>query len=298
MLVAIWAVAACGDKRRPSTTPPVPVDATDAGARGSDAGVAVTPTTADPARIAPHTAFVTAVALDRTGTAAASVDAIGAIRLWRSLDGTTPPVAVPLQGARALEVARDGAGFTVAAIDGSSAAHLYHLDASGGVLTVADVPAVPQAVGLVAGAGGAWYVARADQSIALVDRAGAIIDELSRDGTRIEALRPLGAHDAIAIVSRQGAAGPAFAAVTLGIERGHLAWRREVPLAVAPAAPVELAVAPDGKHLAYFADPAVQAGALRNNEVRVEVSVRLLRQRQARNHRIELRVQLDRKAHV
>ncbi len=264
MLVAIWAVAACGDKRRPTTTPPISVDATDAGAGGGalDGGVAVAPTPAEPARIAPHTAFVTAVAIDRAGTAAVSIDGLGAIRLWRALDGSAPPVALPQHGARALEVARDGAGFTVGAIDGSSAAHLYHLDASGAVLDVADVPAVPQALGLVAGADGTWLVARADQSIARVDRHGAIIDEVSRDGTRIEALRPLGARDAVALVSRQDATGRAFAAVTLGIERGHLTWQREVPLAVAPTTPVELAVAPDGKHLAYFADPtAVKAAA-------------------------------------
>ncbi|MBL8621465.1 MAG: hypothetical protein JNK64_09185 [Myxococcales bacterium] len=263
VLVAIWAVAACGDKRRPTTTPPIPVDATDAGAGagGIDGGVAVTPTAAEPARVAPHTAFVTAVALDRAGTAAVSIDALGAIRLWRALDGSAPPVALPQHGARALEVARDGAGFTVGSIDGSSAAHLYHLDATGAVLDVADVPAVPQAVGLVPTADGAWLVARADQSIALVDRQGAIVDEVSRDGTRVEALRPLGASDAIALVSRQDATGRVFAAVTLRVERGHVTWQREVPLAIAPSAPVELAVAPDGKHLAYFADPAAVKAA-------------------------------------
>lgn len=261
-LVAVWAAAACGDKQRPPTTPPVPGDATDAGPGAVDAGVAVAPPgPIDPPRVAPHTAFITAVALDRAGTAAVSIDALGAIRLWRALDGSAPPVALPQHGARALEVARDGAGFTVGSIDGSSAAHLYHLDGSGAVLDVADVPAVPQALGLVPVADGAWLVARADQSIARVDRHGAIIDEVSRDGTRVEALRPLGATDAVALVSRQDATGRVFAAVMLGIEGGRLTWQREVPLAIAPTTPVELAVAPDGKHLAYFADPAAVKAA-------------------------------------
>lgn len=261
-LVAIWAAAGCGDKQRPPTTPPIPGDATDAGAGAIDAGIAEAPRPpADPPRIAPHTTFIAAVAVDRTGTAAVSLDAMGAIRLWRALDGSAPPVALPQHGARALEVARDGAGFTVGSIDGSGAAHLYHLDATGAIVDVADIPAVPQAVGLVASGDGAWLVARADQSIALVDRRGVIVDELSRDGTRIEALRPLGTGDAIAVVSRQEAAGRAFAAVTLAVAGGRATWEREVPLAAAPMTPVELAVAPDGKHLAYFADPAVVKAA-------------------------------------
>ena len=88
-LVAIWAAAGCGDKQRPPTTPPIPGDATDAGAGAIDAGVAEAPRTpADPPRIAPHTTFIAAVAVDRTGTAAVSLDAMGAIRLWRALDGS------------------------------------------------------------------------------------------------------------------------------------------------------------------------------------------------------------------
>ena len=252
---------ACGDRGSHTTTPPVPHDATDAGATTVDGGTPPPVATATtPARPAPHTSSIVGVALDRTGTAAASIDAIGSVRLWRALDGSAPPLALPLRGARALEVAIDADGFTVGAIDGSSAAHLYHVDRAGGLLGVDDVPAVPQALGLVALDDGAWLLARADQSLALTDRTGTIVDELVRDGTRIEALRPVGAHDALAIVSREGDRGREFVAVAIGTGGGHLAWQRELPLAIAPLAPVEAAVAPDGKHLAYFATPeAVKA---------------------------------------
>ncbi|MBK9035308.1 MAG: hypothetical protein IPL61_29320 [Myxococcales bacterium] len=258
----IPALLACGgDSHKPPTSPPPRV--------GSDGGATVTPDLggatdwgpAAPPRIAPHTAFITATVLDRTATAAISIDTIGALRLWPALDGTAAPIALPQRGARALEVVRHAGGFVVGAIDASGTAHLFRLTADGGLLDVVDVPAVPQAIGLVASAADAWLVVRADQSIALADGHGAIVDELSRDGTRIEALRPSGATDALAIVSRADGVDRTFAAVAITVADRHLRWGAERPLAIAPRTPVELAVAPDGAHLAYFADPAAVKAA-------------------------------------
>jgi len=97
---------ACGDRGRHTTTPPVPHDATDAGATTVDGGTPPPVATATtPARPAPHTSSIVGVALDRTGTAAASIDAIGSVRLWRALDGSAPPLALPLhKGARFLGI--------------------------------------------------------------------------------------------------------------------------------------------------------------------------------------------------
>lgn len=263
-VVVSMSLVGCGEGRRPPVTTPTPADAPDGGGGGGavDAGVAIAPDpAAAPPRVAPHSSFVTAVVLDRSGQLAASVDGIGGVRLWRALDGSLPPVALPLRGARALDVVRDGSGYAVGAVDASGAAHLFRLDAAGGVISGVDVPAMPQAIGIVAERADAWLVVRADQSIALVDSHGAIVDDLSRDGTRLEAVRPVGTAGAMVMISRSDGAERVFAVVPLTVRGAELVWGTERVLAVPPVTPVELAVAPDGKHLAYFADPAAVKAA-------------------------------------
>ena len=123
-VVVSMSLVGCGEGRRPPVTTPTPADAPDGGGGGGavDAGVAIAPDpAAAPPRVAPHSSFVTAVVLDRSGQLAASVDGIGGVRLWRALDGSLPPVALPLRGARALDVVRDGSGYAVGAVDASGA---------------------------------------------------------------------------------------------------------------------------------------------------------------------------------
>ena len=261
-------VAACGDHGRPTgptgpTVGPGPAGpleplgptAPNAGPtpRTDDAGIAIAPPAAEPARIAPHPGQIIATALDRTGTAAVTIDNLGDVRVWRSLDGTLAPVALPFHGARALELARDGDALVVGRIDPAGAAHFYRLDRDGRLLATGDAPAVPQAIGLVAMSADAWLIVRADHSLVLVDAHGAQLDEVVPTGLRIEALRPAGARDALAIVSHGGVG---YGAVAVTVADREVTWGREHALAIAPMTPVEVATSPDGKRLVYFADPA------------------------------------------
>ena len=267
VLIVAGACAACGDRKPPvRVTPPDSPDAGATGATGAtgDGGTASAPgqPPTDPGvRIAPHAAQIVGTVLDRAGTAAVTIDTLGDVRLWRSFDGTRPPVALPFHGARALELATDGAERVVGRIDASGAAHFYRHDADGRLLATGSAAAVPQAVGLVALTADRWALVRADHSIALVDASGALLDEEARTGVRLEALRPLGDRAAIAIVSRGPIDAATFAMVTIGLDGDALTWSAERPLAVTPLAPVELAASPDGKRLAYFADPSVAPAA-------------------------------------
>ena len=256
------AAVACGDRRPPVSVTPPPT-AIDAGV-AADGGVAIVtpPFAADPAvRIAPHAAQIVATALDPTGTAAVTLDVIGDVRLWRRLDGTRPPIALPFHGARALELTIDQGDFVIGRIDPAGAAHFYRLDADGKLVATGSAAAVPQAIGLVSAGGRYWSLVRADHAIVLVDDRGAQHHELARDGVRIEALRPLIASTAIAIVSRDRDGDLGYDAVTIGRASQQLTWGKPIALPIAPLRPVEVAASPDGRRLAYFADPAAVAAA-------------------------------------
>lgn len=260
-------LAACGDRRPPPVATPQPPDA---GATtvvtlpdGGTTTVVLPPTPADDGvRIAPHNAMILATALDRSGTAAVTLDLLGDVRLWRALDGTQPPIALPFHGARALELAVDGnRDLVVGRIDPAGACQLYRFDRTGKLVATGSAPAVPQAIGLVAVSATAWMIVRADHSIVLADDHGAQLDELAHSSLRIEALRPMGADGAIAIVSHDRGGDASFGAVAVGVAKGKLVWGQEVALPVAPVTPVEVAASPDGKRLAYFADHAVAQAA-------------------------------------
>ncbi|MEZ4398640.1 MAG: hypothetical protein R3B06_01380 [Kofleriaceae bacterium] len=251
----------CGDRRPPLAPPgstagatgPEPVDG------GPDAGPGAEPAAAP--RLAPHAGAIAAVVLDHDATAALSNDLRGGVRLWPTLDGTREPAVVPATGAVALDLARTGDGFVVGAIDASGAPHLYRLDARGGLRGSTDIPAVPQGVGLVALGADAWLLVRADQSIELYDRGGRRRAVTARDGTRVAAVRAEAADRAVIIISQRSGTTAAAAAITLTVAGDELTWGTPVPLPIAPDAPVELALSPDGKRLAYLSTPALVAAA-------------------------------------
>jgi hypothetical protein len=250
-LAAVAAVAACGE-RPPSLRAPGVNAAVDA---GPDASPPSPPLPAAEApRVAPHPGQITAVVVERAGTAAVTIDHLGDVRLWPSLDGTQPPVALPFHGALALDVARTPGWLAVGAIDPSGAAHLYRFSAVGGLIDVVDVPAVPQAVGLVAVADG-WLVVRADQSIIRVGADGVASAPLERDGHRIEAITRSASGAAYALLSRGAADQRLAVVVTVVVGRDGLRWGREVALPTPPAVPAELVVSPDDRLVAYLTPP-------------------------------------------
>ncbi|MEZ4398639.1 MAG: hypothetical protein R3B06_01375 [Kofleriaceae bacterium] len=243
----------CSDRRPVVTpTPPPPLAVIDA---GPDAGRIVEP--AAPPRVAPHGATIAATALARDGAAALSVDVLGDVRLWPALDGSAEPVALPIHGALALELVASDDGFVVGAVDLSGAPHLLRVDHRGGLRGRTDIPAVPQAIGLVALGPDAWLLTRADQTIELYDRDGRRRADTARDGTRVEAIRAEASDRALVVVSRRDGTQASFAAVTLAVAGDQLTWGASVPLVKPPDTPVEVAVSPDGKHLAYLSTRAL-----------------------------------------
>lgn len=249
--LVLLTLVACGD-RRPGLATPEPVVAQSDG--GVDAPAVAAPEPADPPRIAPHTANVGAAVLDRTGQVAVTLDTIGGIRVWPALDGTRRPAVVPLTGARTLDVAHRGGGLVVGAIDLSGAAHLYRLSLDGGLAAIVDVPAVPQAIALVAVADG-WLLARADQSIVWLGDDGAMGAALERDGARIAALVRSERGNGFALLTHRDGDAVAATVVAIAARGRDLSWGHGTTLAQAPQLPAELAISPDEKLLAYVAMP-------------------------------------------
>ncbi|MEZ4398642.1 MAG: hypothetical protein R3B06_01390 [Kofleriaceae bacterium] len=251
--LVLGALVGCSGRPAPHAQPalaseaPAPADAAVATDGGPPEEAAAPP------RRGPHAAAISATVLDRTATAAVSIDTRGAARLWPALDGSREPVALPVRGAGALDLARSDDGFVVGAIDASGAPRLYRLDADGGLRGGSDLPAAPQAIGLVALTADAWLVVRADQTVELYDRAGHRHGAADRDRTRVEALRAIGPDTAVALVSEPASGQVRYGLVTLTVVDDALRWGAPVELEVPPITPVELAVTPDGRHVGYLA---------------------------------------------
>lgn len=64
-----------------------------------------------------HGRAIAAIAVTSDGASAVSVDALGSLRLWPTLDGAREPIVLAGAPARALAIARDGDGVAIAAID-------------------------------------------------------------------------------------------------------------------------------------------------------------------------------------
>lgn len=145
------------------------------------------PTPAPP-RTAAHGSDIVALATTADGLAAVSADRLGGIRLWPALDGTREPVVIQGRAPRALGLVRDGDGFAIALVDAAGGVRVVRTSAAGAVrgrLTVSD----DQPATEVAATAEGWLILRADQTLALIDAAGAIRARLTPEpGTRIASL--------------------------------------------------------------------------------------------------------------
>jgi hypothetical protein len=122
---------------------------------------------------APHTGQILELALSPDGAAALTVDELGGLRLWPSLDGKQEPRIVSLPAPKQLAVARMQNGFVVVSLDEVGGLYIAKLDATGRTISHVTVAPDPAFVGMAMTELGllAW---RADQSLVLIDGDGAI----------------------------------------------------------------------------------------------------------------------------
>jgi hypothetical protein len=155
-----------------------------------------------PPQTAAHGADIVALATTDDGLAVASADARDGIRLWPALDGTREPVVIRAPAPRALALTRDGDGFALGIIDAAGVVHLVQATAAGVVRGRAIAPG--QAALELASTPEGLLILRSDQTLELVDGAGAVRSRLAPDpGTRIDSLvaRVAGAGRVLALIA-------------------------------------------------------------------------------------------------
>jgi hypothetical protein len=137
---------------------------------------------------AAHGAEIVALAVTSDGTAAASADRLGGIRLWPTLDGTREPVVIHGTATRAIALARDGDGFALTTLDDAGGVHIMRTSAAGAVRERLTVAGDQRALEIHSTPDG-LLVLRADQTVQLVDGAGRIRTRLAPDpGVHIAAI--------------------------------------------------------------------------------------------------------------
>ena len=153
----LWALVAC------NTTDPVETKAID---------MKVTP--APPEKIpvgVPHGGAITHVAVTERADAAVSVDSIGGLRLWPSLDGKQEPVPFSINGAQAVAIAHAGDELLVGVVDQAHAGHVLRFSRAGALRGKVQLPG-DTAITQIAGIDGGMVVVRDDQSIERYDARG------------------------------------------------------------------------------------------------------------------------------
>ena len=119
----------------------------------------------------PHGGIINRVAVTEQGDAAVSVDNVGGLRLWPTLDGSREPVPFSVNGAESLAISHAGAELLVGVGDQAGAVQLLRFSRTGVLRGRVQVPGETEIDQLVAIEGGV-LVARADESIERYDAKG------------------------------------------------------------------------------------------------------------------------------
>jgi hypothetical protein len=130
-----------------------------------------------PARTAVHGAAIALLAITDDGRAAVTQDAIGATRLWPTLDGTREPIIMPISLATQLAIAIDDTGFVIAALDDVGGMVVLHVATSGRVDSRVSIAPEP-AIEAIAIAAQGVLAMRADQTLAILSATGEQIARL------------------------------------------------------------------------------------------------------------------------
>jgi hypothetical protein len=207
--------------------PAPPLVRTDAGRGGAEA---------------PPAAAIAHVAVTPDGTAAATADENGDVRLWPALDGTRQPRVVIAPQAHALAIGPRADGFTIAVLDAAGGLYLANVDRDGHSRSHVSLAGDAAYVGIAMTSAGllAW---RADESIALLDGDGATLAQVATEpGERIVTIAVSGGH-AAALLARENKRGVRGLALA-----GGMRWNDWI--ALGDSVGDTLAVSPSGTRLA------------------------------------------------
>jgi hypothetical protein len=157
--LVLGVLVGCSTRSAPDVAPPLP---------GPAEAAAVT---------AAHGTAIELVGVTDDGRAAVTQDALGATRLWPSLDGTREPIVLPLASATQLVIGSDPAGFAIAALDEGGGAQLLRVAPSGAVLARASIAPDPPIESIAIAPQGVLAL-RTDQTLAILSASGEPIARL------------------------------------------------------------------------------------------------------------------------
>jgi WD40 repeat protein len=243
-IAALALAFACTRPTRAIDRPVQPTKPTSDPAGGRPVGPASTPHTSRVAIAAPHTGTIHALTSTLDGGAILSVDELGGVRLWPTLDGRQEPRVVELPQSKRLSLTRHGAGFSAVALDESGGLYVATLDGEGRTLSHTTYGIDPGFLGITAAGQGtiAW---RIDHHVLLIDGGGALVDQLAAEPqTRILEIATAG-NRVIALLDREGTRQARW----LQTDK-RLAWGAWLPLAAATELGSTIVLAPDHKHFA------------------------------------------------
>ncbi|CAN5338574.1 hypothetical protein BH11MYX1_BH11MYX1_48340 [soil metagenome] len=162
LVAIVVACAACNSEPTPPAPPPVP-----------KVQPASTQPSGPPPVGVPHGGSIEHVAVTDQADAAVSLDALGGLRLWPTLDGTRQPIAIEHPNAQAVAIGHAGDDLLVAILDVAGSVRLIRYTRGGVVRGSAQVPGDVEIEDLVAIEGGV-LVSRRDQTIERYDAAGVL----------------------------------------------------------------------------------------------------------------------------
>jgi hypothetical protein len=206
-----------------------------------------------PDRIPPssvHGGFINTVAMAEESDVAVSVDALGEVRLWPTLDGTREPVELEMQAPRAIAIAHAANELAIASIDQAGNGHIGRYSRDGALRGTTTMPGEPRVVQLAAIPGGVLAL-RSDQTIERYDASGVLRGKLVGDpGERFGKLAAR-RNGAAVLIASDGSTSPRATAseirlITIG---ETLAWgaRRTLPEPIDAAG---LGLSPSHKRIA------------------------------------------------
>jgi hypothetical protein len=128
----------------------------------------------------PHGGPITHVAVTEKADAAVTVDNLGGLRLWPTLDGKLEPVPFTVNGAEALAITHAGDELLVGVVDQACAGHLVRFSRGGVQRGKIQLPG-DVAIAQIAAIDGGMLVVRNDQSIERYDVTGTLRGRIAAD---------------------------------------------------------------------------------------------------------------------
>lgn len=158
----------------------------------------------------PHGGPITHVAVTEKADAAVTVDNLGGLRLWPSLDGKREPVPFTVNGAEALAITHAGDELLVGVVDQAGAGHLVRFSRGGVQRGKIQLPG-DVIIDQIAAIDGGMLVARNDQSIERYDATGTLRGRIAADpSTSFGTLAVRHGIAAVMLVGRETSDGPAI----------------------------------------------------------------------------------------